>query len=487
MGRKYAKALMRSHGVALYGPSEGMPRFRVTGPDGGRYGDVLPEGCKVKERHGRDDEFVAEQRRWAVAVFAEYVAAEAARHPDETQAERKAAAGRTVNDLIAKREGEMQAKVDANQMERRTRSEAKTIHRLHIAPVIGDLKLRDWHPESSGKVLAEARARLSAYRVQAIGAAMRALVTSAHAGRSPWIPHSRDPMHGVSYDLRPEDDSQDVLYVEDRFRPTTDQVEALRRALGERCRSTMRTIAARPSRSPVDRDYGSLLSGILGYAGLRDGEGKALTVYSVIGHGRGPHQLYLYQACKQDPRSTERWYGPLKNRRRRYAVLLPDDVWGPLEERARALLERFGQEDEDRGMAALIFPPERPQSRPRSQPAEQSEPGRRQALPLGGPGPLGAGIVRSRPGETGHGRCGLAKRTRLELPPPPFRRLGSRRARLADRGHLSLHGPRQHGNHDEALLCLECRRQHSPDRRERAAAGWAVSAATHPGGILQRV
>lgn len=353
----YGKALMRdkSLGVALYCPTPGKRYFRITGPQGDRHSARLPLDYRVRERDGSDDEFVAEQRAWAIEAYHGYCIAEAEAGGSETAPERKVAAAKTVNDLIAKREEELAKAIVGNTREPRTLSEARTIHRIHISPVIGKVRLRDWTEVESEEVMARARKRVGAYRQQAIGAALRALVTSAHAGRTPWIPRSRDPMHGVDYDLRLHDEDQDenVLFIEPRYRPSTAQVEALRKAFADRCRQTIETIKSRPSRGAIDRDYGDLMPAVAAYAGLRDGEVKALTAYSVVGHGRGRHQLHLIHACKQDPRSTRTWFGPLKKKKRRYAVLLPDDVWDPLEQRARSLLERFGPEQ---GMAALLFP-----------------------------------------------------------------------------------------------------------------------------------
>lgn len=339
--RKYQKALRADMGCKLYGPTPSKPRYRGIGSSGR---EVTGRAVPLDRP---EDPIWEEERRWADGQFDRAVAWSRAQvdgglHPRTPHRSR----ARVVADLMAERQRRLAEAAASGEGALRTKEKAEEIHRLWIAPSLGQVALIDWRPEQCRSLLAAAN--VGSERRASIGSEIRALVTLAHELR--WLPAGTDPMEGIAYWKRAKVLGQAASFVPLELRPSTEQVKALMPAMGERCRSTQAYLAGRPNKPVVtDRDWGELICAVGGFSGARPGERWGLTAESVL-HSRGPGQLHLIHAVEQS-RSGRR-LKVLKGKLERWTVV-PEDIWPLLVARAEALLERFGEE---KGRYALMFP-----------------------------------------------------------------------------------------------------------------------------------
>ncbi len=272
------RAPLRSdRGVKLYAPTAAKPHFRVvakgqverTSAPVAR--DLLGAAEKVKFAVDRLDPATARARREADELFDQMV--RWSKH-QPTPVKR---GDRTMNALCDRRLAELHDKGRAMT----TIDQNESLMRLYVRPVMGHVDVAEWTCEHSLAVLARARRTCGAERIADLGKVLRSLVTLAH--RKPmWLSRDEDPMEGVEFRVTSSSQGESVHYVPAKERPSTDQVGTLAVAMQEVGLSTMKYLASRPKQPvKIDREWGLLLSHVMGHSGPRFGEAISLTVLSV--------------------------------------------------------------------------------------------------------------------------------------------------------------------------------------------------------------
>jgi len=389
-GTTRSKPLRSDRGVKLYAPTPSKPFFRVVAiGQHERTSERVPVALIADSRakkfdSAKIDPVVAKALREADDLFDKMVLWA------KSQPSAPRRGDRSINALCDRRLKELRDRDRA----RGTIAKNEDLMRLYVRPVIGHVEVADWTSEHSREVIRAARKTCGDERIQDLGRLLRSLVTLAHL-KPVWLAKDEDPMEGVDYTTRSRAQGVTAHFVPLNERPSTQQVDSLAKALGERGRQVAAYLAGRPNNPvQIDRNWGNLLVQVSGKSGPRAGEAFALTVLSCarpraeveatiavdvllsakVRKERVSSIIDLPHGYAIDPQNRviaitetvewdkgkpyiappeERASGKEPKSKKTRETIYPKSLVDPIVERCRILLERFGPE---RGPHALLFP-----------------------------------------------------------------------------------------------------------------------------------
>lgn len=337
-GRTRRPPLRKDAGVALYGPSQQRPLFRVV------LQGVAERTVAVAAPWGSEGWDLAEReaRLHADALFDQLVAYARQQNPEHNYQSEV----RDWDALFARRIQDLKARNKA----KRTIAKEIDVYDNMIRPVVKGCRVFDWNRDLTLKVMQAAR-RVGGERQHDTWSLLRRLYKLAKSAPT-WLSPGVDPFERLEAPQRraPEQGVADV-YIPRHLRPSTDQVDALAVAMRERGLALEHSFASRPNKPVVlDRGWGAEFVGTMGKGGLRLGENLGLTVASVLGHDEGERVIKVTHTVEE---IDGQWRLKVVKNGKIRRTIVPESVWRPLRSRAEHLLDRFGP---DLGPLALLYP-----------------------------------------------------------------------------------------------------------------------------------
>lgn len=324
--RKYNKPLKFDSdlGLSLYGPTPGSLKYRLD------YTDPFTGQRHQPRRTSKNDA----QLLWDETVEYLQTAKDATRVASAEAAGLVVvdrSGGPVVDDLFAKLEARWW-RLHRSQRYIQNRS---NLYANRIRPTIGALRVREWGAttEQSEVIIGNALTDgLAPASVQDVGALLRGLVSQGWRER--WLPRSANPMDDVPYVAPPGEEGQDLAFVPEHDRPSTDAVVRLLEAfegIGERV--GIPWLADRAATGA--------------FGGLRPSEQDALRINDLREPDLGVYVDETF-TCPRGRKGLAPLSAPTKNRRKR-TVRLPRSRFERLVARA-AELRAAGLPDD-----ALLF------------------------------------------------------------------------------------------------------------------------------------